>query len=162
MRAGLIRAVGNPRDRFSEDPLRIVRAARMRGIYGFEVDAGTFAAMREWSGKLENVSGRKDSGRNIKILTARDISGAFGLLRKSGAFGKVLPCLDEGLHITAHTGTGAGIYEHTLTCIVNSPKRPRIRLAALFHQIALPALNTTEEGLPSDFAARAPSAPGKQ
>ncbi|MGO9375270.1 MAG: CCA tRNA nucleotidyltransferase [Syntrophobacteraceae bacterium] len=148
---GLIRAVGNPRDRFSEDPLRIVRAARMRAIYGFEVDAGTFAAMRECSGKLESVSGERIRDEILKILPARDVSGAFGLLRKSGAFGKLLPCLDEGSHTPAHTGSGVGIYEHTLSCIVNSPERTRVRLAALFHQIALPADEAAPEGLPSNF-----------
>jgi tRNA nucleotidyltransferase (CCA-adding enzyme) len=149
--AGLIRAVGNPGDRFSEDPLRIVRAARMRAIYGFEVDAGTFAAMREWSGKLENVSGERIRDEILKILPARDISGAFGLLRKSGALGKLLPGLDEDLHAPAHTGSGVGIYEHTLSCIVNSPERIRVRLAALFHQMALPAVKAAADGPPSDF-----------
>ncbi len=151
LRAGLIRAVGNPRDRFSEDPLRIVRAARMLSIYGFEVEAGTFAAMREWSWKLENVSGERIRDELLKILLGRDIIGAFGLLRKSGAFGKLLPGLDEGSNIPAHTGSGVGIYEHTLSCIVNSPERVRVRLAALFHQMALPAAEAAADGPTPDF-----------
>ena len=151
LQAGLIRAVGNPEDRFSEDPLRIVRAVRMRAIYGFEVHPGTFAAMREWSGKLGNVSGERIRDEILKILPARDISGAFGLLRKSGAFGKLLPWLDEGSLIPAHTGSGVGIYEHTLSCIVNSPNRIRVRLAALFHQMAMPGIEAEADGPPPDF-----------
>ncbi len=138
LKAGLIRAVGNPRARFSEDPLRIVRAARICGIYGFQVDHATFDAMREGSGKLENVSGERIRDEILKILPAANISGAFDLLRKSGALGRLLPGLEAAAHIETRTGSGVSILEHTLACILNCPKRTRIRLAALFHKIAAP------------------------
>ncbi len=151
LKAGLIRAVGDPRDRFSEDHLRILRAARIRGVYGFEIDAGTFAAMRELSENLVNVSGERIRDEMLRILPAGDVSGAFGLLRRSGALGQILPGLGEGSHIRAHTGSGIGVFDHTLACILNSPRRIRVRLAALFHQIAAPAAGAGAGGLLPDF-----------
>ena len=151
LKAGLIRAVGTPGARFSEDPLRILRAARMRGIYGFEVDAGTFAAMRERSGELQNVSGERIRDEILKILLARDISGAFDLLKKSGALGKLLPGLDAGAHSITHPGSGVGTYEHTLLLIINCPNRIRIKLAALFHRTCAPAVEAGAEGRTEDY-----------
>jgi tRNA nucleotidyltransferase/poly(A) polymerase len=136
LKAGLIKAVGNPADRFSEDPLRIVRAARICGIYGFEMDLATLDSMRQWSGKLHEVSGERIRDEIIKILQAANLSGAFGLLRSSGALAKLLPGLDTGVSIETRKGSGINIFEHTLACILYCPKITRIRLAALFHKIA--------------------------
>jgi tRNA nucleotidyltransferase/poly(A) polymerase len=150
LKAGLIRAVENPRARFSEDPLRIVRAARICGTYGFQVDSPTCDAMPEWSGKLENISGERIRDEILKILPAPNMSGAFDLLRKSGALGRLLPALEAAMHIETRPGSGVSIFEHTLACILNCPKRTRIRLAALFHKIGAPAGAETD-GQREDF-----------
>jgi tRNA nucleotidyltransferase (CCA-adding enzyme) len=151
LKAGLIRAVGNPRDRFSEDPLRIVRAARICGIYGFRVDPAAFDAMLELSGKLQSVSGERIRDEILKILPAANTSGAFELLRKSGALARLLPGLDAAVNIETDTGAGVSIFEHTLACIINCPKIIRVRLAALFHKIAAPTAEAGDEGQIMDF-----------
>ena len=103
LKAGLIRAVGNPRARFSEDPLRIVRAARICGIYGFRVDHTALDAMRELSGKLESVSGERIRNEILKILRPPTCPGLLTCSRKSGALGRLLPGLDAAANIeTAH------------------------------------------------------------
>jgi len=103
------------------------------------------------SGRVVSIHARLgdtvNKGQLLLTVRSDDISGAFGLLRKTGAFGKLLPWLDDGSHILAHTESGIGIYEHTLTCILNSPQRVSIRLAALFHQIAAPALDAADDVL---------------
>ncbi len=151
LKAGLIRAVGNPRARFSEDPLRIVRAARICGIYGFQVDHAVFDAMRELSGKLHSVSGERIRDEILKILLAANASGAFDLLRKSGALGRLLPGLDAAVNIETGRGAGVSIFEHTLACITNCPEIIRIRLAALFHKIAAPTAEVGADGQKMDF-----------
>ncbi len=151
LKAGLIRAVGNPRARFSEDPLRIVRAARICGIYGFQVDHAALDAMRELSGKLESVSGERIRDEILKILPAANASGAFDLLRKSGVLARLLPGLDAAANIETARGSGVSIFEHTLACIVNCPEIIRIRLAALFHKIAAPSADAGADGQKVDF-----------
>ncbi len=134
--AGLVRAVGNPGARFSEDPLRIVRAARICGIYGFKIDAPTFGAMRQKACELKSISGERIRDEILKILTAGDPAGAFDLLKNCGALDKLLPGLAAGAG-TQTKRAGIGIYEHTIACVVNCPKRTRTRLAALFHAIGI-------------------------
>jgi tRNA nucleotidyltransferase/poly(A) polymerase len=135
LKACLIRAVGNPAARFSEDPLRIVRAARICAVYGFRIDHATFQAMQEGSGKLGEVSGERIRDEILKILPAANFSTAFDLLRKSGALGRLLPGLDAAADVATCRGSGASIFEHTLACILNCPNRTRVRLAALFHDM---------------------------
>jgi tRNA nucleotidyltransferase (CCA-adding enzyme) len=151
LKAGLIRAVGNPRARFSEDPLRIVRAARICGIYGFKVDRAAFDAMRELSAKLESVSGERIRDEILKILPAANASGVFDLLRKSGALARLLPGLDAAVNIETGRGSGVSIFTHTIACIINCPKIIRIRLAALFLKIAAPTAQVGADGQMTDF-----------
>ncbi len=151
LKAGLIRAVGNPRARFSEDPLRIVRAARICGVYGFRVDHAALDAMRELSERLQSVSGERIRNEILKILPAANVSGAFDLLRKSGALGRLLPGLDASVNIETGRGSGVSIFEHTLACIINCPEIIRVRLAALFHKIAASTAEAGDDGQKMDF-----------
>lgn len=141
LKAGIIRAVGNPVARFSEDPLRIIRAARICGAYSFSVDRPTFDAMLEGSRNLEAVSGERVRDELLKILMGADPAGAFDLLRRSGALDVLLPDLVAG----------AGVFEHTLACILNCPKRTRVRLAALFHKTAAPTADPGVYRQQADF-----------
>lgn len=124
--AGLLRAVGNPSDRFSEDPLRIIRAARLRGVYGFDTDAATFEAMRRLARAVEIVSGERVRDEMLKILLAENVRAGFNLLRDCGALDIVLPRLMAC----------DGVYDRTISRIVCCPENSRVRLAALFHDIA--------------------------
>ncbi|MGC8490939.1 MAG: CCA tRNA nucleotidyltransferase [Syntrophobacteraceae bacterium] len=138
LRAGIVRGVGEPRARFLEDPLRIVRAARICGIFGFRIEPATFEAMRAESGRLGEISGERVRDEILKILLSPNVSVAFGLLRESGAFAGLLPFLEAGARMEFREGTGISLFDHTLSCILNCPERLRVRLAALFHESALP------------------------
>jgi tRNA nucleotidyltransferase/poly(A) polymerase len=151
LRAGLLRAVGNPVERFSEDPLRIVRAARICGTYGFTVDKATFDAMRHESGKLDGVSGERIRDEILKILSAENIVRAFDLLERSDALGRLLPGLDAAANIETREGSGVSVLEQTLACIVNCPGRTRVRLAALLHNMATAVTGAETGGQPADF-----------
>ncbi|MDR3566822.1 MAG: CCA tRNA nucleotidyltransferase [Syntrophobacteraceae bacterium] len=132
--AGLIRGVGEPAARFLEDPLRIVRAARLCGMYGFQIDPATLEAMIELAPNLAEVSGERIRDEILKILTSPDLFRAFELLRQSGALQILLPSLHPVLPLN---GSGVSILDHTLACILSCPPRIRLRLAALFHKAAL-------------------------
>ncbi len=126
----LIRAMGDPLARFSEDPLRIVRAARMMAVYGFTVHPGTMKAMHEGSGSLDGVSGERIRDEVCKILISPRASEAIELLRETGALKIVLPEIVDP--------AAEGPYRYSLLCILNSPESLRVRLAALFQNAAAP------------------------
>ncbi|MFZ2447008.1 MAG: CCA tRNA nucleotidyltransferase [Syntrophobacteraceae bacterium] len=149
--AGLIRGVGDSRSRFAEDPLRIVRAARLSGIYGFAVDSKTFEAIREESENLPKVSGERVRDEFCKILLSSHPIEAVDLLRKTWALGKLLPELAARDRIDTMQGSGMSIYRHSLLCVVNCPLRLRVRLAALFINAAVPAIGARGEKLPIEY-----------
>lgn len=127
---GLIRAVGDPRARFSEDPLRIVRAARLLGVYGFTIHPDTIEAMREESLKLDRVSGERVRDEMCKILMSARPVEALELLEGTGALKILLPELAGPAR--------EAFFRYSLLCILNSPENPRVRLAALFQNADAP------------------------
>ncbi len=151
LEAGLIRGVGNPGERFLEDPLRIVRAGRLSGTYGFEVDSTTFEAMREHAEQVTKVSAERIRDEICKILLSPFPIEAFDLLRKGWALGKLLPELVVRGHVDTTQDSGVSIYRHALRCVIHCPQRLRVRLAALFHQAGVPALGARGERLPIEF-----------
>jgi len=149
---GLIRGVGDPRERFVEDPLRIVRAARIAGVYGFEVHPRTFDAMREVAETVDSVSGERLRDEFYKILLSPHPIEALDILRKGWALGKLLPELIVRNHIDVMYGSGMSIYRHALLCMRNCPPKLGLRLAALFQNAAVPAAGARDGKLPIEYA----------
>lgn len=147
----LIRGVDDPRARFAEDPLRIVRAGRLAGVYGFSVEKATFDAMREEAENVANVSGERIRDEIFKILLSSDPIGAFDLLRKGWTLGKLLHELVVREHVENVPGSGISIYRYSLDCVRNSPLRLRVRLAALLRRSAVPAAMARDNRRPRDF-----------
>lgn len=148
----LIRGVADPRLRFAEDPLRIIRAGRLAGVYGFSVDSATFEAMRGEAEKVANVAGERIRDEFFKILLSPDPIGAFDLLRKSWTLGKLLHELVVREHVENIPGSGLSIYRFSLNCVRNCPPRLRVRLAALFHRSGVPIAGARNGRHPTDFS----------
>jgi tRNA nucleotidyltransferase/poly(A) polymerase len=157
LKAGLIKAVGKPAERFSEDPLRIVRAARICAVYGFRIDHTTFDAMREGAEELDSVSGERIRDEILKMLTAAYFSKGFETLKKSGALGRLLPGLDKDAKVETCGEPDVSVFEHTRACILNCPKRTRIRLAALFHNMVNTAPSQHLDIVPEETRLRKPA-----
>lgn len=89
---GVIRAVGNPADRFREDYLRILRALRFAARFGFTIEPATWAAAREAAPGLAGLSAERVRDEWFKsLLTARSLGGLVRLWHDSGAAAVVLP-----------------------------------------------------------------------
>ena len=95
LRRGLVRAVGDPAQRFREDYLRILRAIRFAARFQFAVDPATWAAMQDGAKGLPRLSAERVRDEWFKgLTTARSIAELVRLWRESGAAAQLLPELE--------------------------------------------------------------------
>ena len=89
--AGVIRAIGEPRRRFEEDQLRLLRAVRFAARFGFSLEEMTAAAMRALAGRIHAVSRERVRDELTKMLTEGKARRAFELLDETDLLVQVLP-----------------------------------------------------------------------
>ena len=89
--AGVVRAIGRADERFEEDHLRMLRGVRFAARFGFELEAGTAAAMRSLAAKTNAVSRERVRDELTKMLTEGRARRAFELLEETGLLAEVLP-----------------------------------------------------------------------
>ena len=141
----VIRCVGNARERFSEDALRILRGVRFAAQLEFDLEEETREGMRELAGTLANISAERIQTELVKIL----VSDRPDLLREAWRLGitKVfLPEFDllmETEQETPHHMYSVG--EHTLHALQNIRPDKVLRLTMFFHDMGKPALKTVDE-----------------
>lgn len=133
----LIRCVNNPIDRFNEDGLRILRAARFAAKLGFEIEDRTLLAMKNTINMLDCVAEERIGPEFVKILmsdhaakTLHDYS--FVIKKIIPEYRRVLRCKQNNPH---HIYNLEG---HTLKVVENVPKKEIVKLAAFFHDIGKP------------------------
>ncbi|MFW6204225.1 MAG: CCA tRNA nucleotidyltransferase [Actinomycetota bacterium] len=151
-----IRTPGTPESSFSDDPLRMLRAARFSAQLGFEVDPPVVAAMEKMGDRLEIVSAERIRDELTKLVLAPQPRRGLQLLVDTGLADRVLPELPAlRLEIDEHH-RHKDVYEHTLTvleqAIALEPRLPDggpdlvTRLAALLHDIGKPKARRFEPG----------------
>ena len=91
----VVRAIGNPKERFDEDKLRLLRAIRFAATLGFEIDLDTMAAIRANPQDILVVSGERIGMELRRMLAGENRAGAVQLLCDSGLLAEVLPGLQE-------------------------------------------------------------------
>ena len=138
LRTGIIRCVGDPLTRFSEDALRILRACRFTSQLGFSLDGATFDAMMASKHLLRKVSGERVYRELERFICGDYVHDALMTCVDVLAF--VLP------ELVAMKGcpqvTPYHIYdvlEHTAWAVQRTPPTPLARWAALFHDMGKPA-----------------------
>jgi poly(A) polymerase len=148
---GLLRTPGLPEDSFSDDPLRMLRAARFAAQLGFTVDPAVVAAMRAMTGRLAIVTAERVQGELSKLLLADAPRRGLELLVDTGLAELVLPEL-PGLAMQADPEHHhKDVYQHTLAVLDNAirlePHGPDLvlRLAALLHDIGKPKTRRFED-----------------
>jgi poly(A) polymerase len=140
----LLRAVGDPFERFREDPLRILRAARFAAQLGFEVEAQTRVAMQELASELQRVSVERIALELNRLLVAPEPDRGLELMRQTRLLPVVLP---ELVPLAEDPGDRRhkDIWRHTLQVVRQSPPRLAVRWAALLHDAAKPMTRTIDE-----------------
>jgi tRNA nucleotidyltransferase/poly(A) polymerase len=91
LKAGVIRAIGNPERRFAEDKLRMLRAIRFASRFGYRIEPDTFAAIRRLAKEIHAVSAERIHEELSKLLTEGAARRGFELLDESGLLQELLP-----------------------------------------------------------------------
>ena len=91
LRAGIVRAIGDPRLRFAEDKLRMMRAVRFAARFGFQIEPETMAAAQNLAAQITQVSPERIRDELTKLLTEGAARRGFELLDETGLLAVVLP-----------------------------------------------------------------------
>ncbi|MCH8748410.1 HDIG domain-containing protein [Patescibacteria group bacterium] len=137
----LIRAVGNPSERFSEDALRMLRAIRLAAELNFELEDETFKELRMYAEAISAVSHERVRDELVKIVASQHPEKGFTLLKDTGLLGLILPEVAEGIAVGQNKHHIFTVYEHNVKSLQFAAdfKYPlSVRLAALWHDIGKP------------------------
>jgi tRNA nucleotidyltransferase (CCA-adding enzyme) len=138
--ARVLRAVGDPRARFEEDALRMIRAVRLAATLEFGVEPETLAAIQERAELVVHLSGERIAAELDKLLGAPTPSVGFRLMSDTGLLGHISPELAAQRGIPQNKVPGEDLWDHTLRSVdAASASRPVVRLAALLHDIGKPS-----------------------
>jgi poly(A) polymerase len=146
LEAGILRTPADPAQTFSDDPLRMLRAARFAAQLGFDLAPDVLPAMRRLSGRLAPpiVSVERVTEELSKMLGSDRPKLALELLDSGGLLDVVLP------EVTACKGVEQGgyhthdVFGHTLLAVGLTPPDLVVRLAALLHDVGKPATATPD------------------
>jgi tRNA nucleotidyltransferase/poly(A) polymerase len=142
LEARVIRAVGDPRVRFREDHLRLIRAVRFASRLDFELEPGTLSAARELAGLCVQVSAERLQQELRVVLTDRDPAGALRLMERLGMLFCVFPELadTQGCEQPENYHPEGDVYVHTVLTVEKLGPHPEFELsmAALLHDIGKP------------------------
>ena len=95
LKQGLIRIIGDPLVRFTEDPVRMVRAVRFAALLGFEIEENTYRAMVDLKDQVALASPARMYEEVLKLFLLGEGEKTYQLLRKTGLFGVIFPRLNE-------------------------------------------------------------------
>lgn len=133
LRRRVIRAIGNPRERFAEDKLRLLRAVRFAAVLDFQLEAGTMNAIREMSSQIVVVSPERIAVEMRRLLTAPRAGVGVRLLLETGLADVVLP------EIVPRDAAARALLDDNLAALprLAEPGFP-LALAALLRRLADP------------------------
>lgn len=145
----IIRAVGNPEERFDEDALRMTRAVRFTVTLGEDwgIEEKTTQAIKKNSPWLRAISRERIRDEFLKIIMAEGAADGIELLRELGLLKYILPELEEGYKITQNKHHIYECYEHALLSLKYAAQKnfnKYVRLAALLHDIGKPRVKKGE------------------
>ncbi|MCR5641604.1 MAG: CCA tRNA nucleotidyltransferase [Lachnospiraceae bacterium] len=145
LRRGIVRCVGNPTERFSEDALRMLRALRFSAQLDFAIEAETFGAIQTLAPTLSKVSAERIQVELLKLICS-DHPERLEAVAESGLSAIFFPEWDAMLscsQATVHHCYDVG--HHTIEVMREVPATKGMRLAALLHDVAKPISKKTDK-----------------
>jgi tRNA nucleotidyltransferase (CCA-adding enzyme) len=137
----VIRAVGEPKERFAEDALRILRAVRIGAELGFSIDQKTEEAMAACADQLAKISKERIRDELVRIIASPQPMAALVFSHKIGILQYVLPELEQGIGVEQNQAHSFDVFEHNLRALQHAADKEwplLVRLAALLHDIGKP------------------------
>ena len=138
----VIKAVGEPAERFSEDALRMLRAIRISAELNFAIDAKTAGGIAGNAAQLEKISRERVRDEFIRIVESAEPMQALYVAQKLGILRYVVPELEEAIGIAQNQAHSFDVFEHLLRSLQAAADKKwllEVRVAALLHDIGKPA-----------------------
>ncbi len=146
LRRRLIRCVGDPKERFGEDGLRLLRALRLEAERGWKVEKDTYGALKLQAKLLTRVSKERIRDEFARVMQGKFATLALRDLVKTGLLMRFIPEFDESVDFDQRTRHHRRkLDEHVIETVSWVPGRLGLRLAALLHDIAKPRTFTLDE-----------------
>jgi len=139
--AGVIRAIGDPHERFEEDKLRLMRAVRFAARFGYVIEPKTEAALRDLAGQIHQISAERIRDELKKMLTGPNPSDSISLLIQTGLMKTILPevLAMAGVEQPKEFHPEGDVLTHTMLLLRNLDLPSfELALAALLHDIGKP------------------------
>jgi len=137
----LVRAVGNPKERFEEDALRILRAVRIHAELGFSIEDKTKQAMKETAPLLSHIAKERVRDEFSRVIMSPHPKEAIELCQNLGILHFIIPELEKAIGVKQNQAHSFDVWTHLLKTVEHSAKKGwplHVRLAALLHDISKP------------------------
>lgn len=145
----LIRTVGEPTERFSEDALRLLRAVRLACQLDFSIESKTLTAINQNCERINHISAERIRDELIKIISSSHPEKGFELMRDTKLLPIILPEIAEGIGVEQNKHHTYTVYEHLIKSLQFAADYDyplSVRLAALFHDVGKPQTREYKDG----------------
>lgn len=143
---GIVRTIGDPRGRFNEDKLRLMRAVRFASRYGFQMEEETYGALESLAHEITVVSEERIRDEVVKIISQSNPGAGLRLLRETGILKHILPDVDAmaGVEQPPEFHPEGDVFVHT--CLVldyirehtGGATSPELAMGGLLHDVGKP------------------------
>ena len=145
----IIRAVGNPRERFAEDALRMMRAIRIAAELGFTIEEETLEAIKENAGLINRIAKERVKDELFKLLSSPHPYEGMLIFRNSGLMVEILPEMEKAFGVEQKSPGRHHIHDvgtHSFLSLKQcKSKKPIVRFATLIHDIGKPQTYKKQE-----------------
>ncbi len=137
----VIRAVGDPNERFAEDALRIMRAIRIAAEINFSIEPETRGAIGTHAPQLGKISKERIRDEFVRILNSPKPMKAMTLAYSMGILRFIAPDIEQGVGVEQNQAHSYDVFEHNMRSLQHAADKEwslDVRLAALFHDVGKP------------------------
>ena len=149
LKARLVRAIGDPAQRFAEDRLRLLRAVRFATVLDFEIEAATWEAIVQAAGTIGEISAERIRDELVRIFLSAQRKRGWDLLDTSGLMKQILPELEalKGCEQPPQFHPEGDVFQHTRLMLQFLPDEVSLPLvfSVLFHDIGKPPTARVDE-----------------
>lgn len=139
--AKTLRTVGDPKERFGEDALRILRAVRIAAELDFAIEDGTKQAMAQCAAQLAKISKERVRDEFTRIVNSPQPMKAIVLAHTLGVLSFIAPDIEKGIGVEQNQAHSYDVFEHNVRSLQHAADKNWpfiIRLSALFHDVGKP------------------------